>query len=775
MAKNLIIVESPAKAKTIKRYLGRDFVVAPSVGHVVDLPKSKLGVDVKKGFEPEYQVIPAKAKVIEGIKEAAHNKENIYLATDPDREGEAIAWHIAQHLGKVSGDIHRVLLHEITERAVKEAIAHPSVINQHLFEAQQARRVLDRLVGYQVSPLLWDKVKRGISAGRVQSVALRIIVEREKEREAFRTEEYWTLDVNLAAGNPPPFKARLYSYKGERIDNKAVKLLKPVADAIVAACEHESFTVRKIERKEVRRSPTPPFITSRLQQEASRKLYFSPSRTMKIAQRLYEGVELGDQGAVGLITYMRTDSPRVSDDALAAVRGYIEGRYGKDYVPDKPNFYRSGKSAQEAHEAIRPTAVERDPESMARYLDKDALALYTLIFNRFVSSQMPPAVFDRTTVDIDVDGAVFRATGQVMKFDGFMRIYLEGEDEAQSTDDDTATLPLMTEGEVLKLLAFLPERHFTQPPPRFSQATLIKELEDKGIGRPSTYAAIMTSILNREYVEEDESKRMRPTSLGRVVSDLLVAAFPDILEVGFTASLELELDGVEEGRENWVKTLKRFYGPFEKRLGEAKKTMPAVKRKGLPTDLKCPLDDGMMVIKFGRNGEFLACSNYPECTSTSEFGRDDQGKIFLKEATAPLPTDENCEKCGKPMVRRRSRFGEFLGCSGYPDCDGIKRMQAAPVSTGVACPDCKEGEVLERRSRRGKLFFGCGRYPKCKFASWDRVVPHPCPQCASTYLVEKVTKRDGARWLCPNKECGYQASAEMPPPEAGAAAPPPVI
>jgi DNA topoisomerase-1 len=773
VAKNLIIVESPAKAKTIKRYLGRDFTVAPSVGHVVDLPKSRLGVDIKKGFEPEYQVIPAKAKVIEGIKEAAHNKDKIYLATDPDREGEAIAWHIAQHLGKVSGDIHRVLLHEITERAVKDAIAHPAAINQHLFEAQQARRVLDRLVGYQVSPLLWDKVKRGISAGRVQSVALRIIVEREKEREAFCAEEYWTLDVNLAATNPPPFKARLYSYKGERIDNKAVKLAKPVADKIVAACEHEKFTVSKIERKDVRRSPTPPFITSRLQQEAARKLYFSPSRTMKIAQRLYEGVELGDQGAIGLITYMRTDSPRVSDEALASVRGYIEGRYGRDYVPDKPNFYRSGKSAQEAHEAIRPTAVERDPESMARYLDKDALALYSLIFNRFVSSQMPPALYDRTTVDITADGVVFRATGQVMKFDGFMRVYLEGEDEA-STDDDTATLPAMTEGEPLKLIDFVTEQHFTQPPPRFSQATLIKELEDKGIGRPSTYAAIMTSILNREYVEEDESKRLRPTSLGRVVSDLLVVAFPDILEVGFTASLEQELDGVEEGRENWVKTLKRFYGPFEKRLGEAKKKMPAVKRKGLPTGLKCELDGGEMVIKFGRNGEFLACSNYPECTNTSEFARDDQGNIVLKESSAPVPTGENCEKCGKPMVRRRSRFGEFLGCSGYPDCDGIKRIQAEPVKTGVACPDCKEGEVLERRSRRGKVFFGCGRYPKCKFASWDRLVTQPCPECGSSYLVEKVTKREGARWQCPNKECGYRMAVDMPPAEAVAGASPPV-
>jgi DNA topoisomerase-1 len=784
VAKNLVIVESPAKAKTIKRYLGGDFQVAPSVGHVVDLPKSKLGVDIKKGFQPEYQIIPAKAKVVEGIKAAAKNKVNIYLATDPDREGEAIAWHIADRLGKVKAGIHRILLHEITERAVRQAISHPAQLDQNLFDAQQARRVLDRLVGYQVSPLLWDKVKRGISAGRVQSVALRIIVEREQQREAFRPEEYWTLDASLAAQSPPQFRAHLYSYKNHRIDNKSTKLLKPLADEIVSACENAPFIVRKIERKEVRRSPAPPFITSRLQQEASRKLYLSPSRTMKIAQKLYEGVELGDQGAVGLITYMRTDSPRVSDDALASVRNYIEGRYGKDYVPGKPNFYRSAKSAQEAHEAIRPTAVERDPESIARYLGKDELALYTLIFNRFVSSQMSQAIYDRTSVDIEAQSAIFRATGQVMRFDGFMRVYLEGQDEAE--EDEASSLPAMTEGEHLSLVSlvehrdealngskpdqkadfeamvrgFWLEQHFTQPPPRFTQATLIKELEDKGIGRPSTYASIMASILNRDYVDEDDNKRLRPTSLGRVVCELLLAGFPDIFEIGFTAALEEQLDEVEEGRENWVKTLKRFYGPFEKRLGDAKKKMPAVKRKGIPTELTCEIDGGTMVIKWGRNGEFLACSNYPKCTNTKEFIRDEQGSIIPQESSAPVPTDEMCEKCGRPMVRKRSRFGEFLGCSGYPECDGIKRLKAEPIKTGVQCPECREGEMLERRSRRGKVFFGCGRYPKCQFASWDRVVPQACPKCGSAYLVEKVSKREGIRWQCPNKECGYKIAAE---------------
>jgi len=776
VAKNLVIVESPAKAKTVKRYLGPDFQVIPSVGHVMDLPKSTLGVAVDDDFKPEYHVIAGKAKVLKEIQAQAKKADNIYLATDPDREGEAIAWHIAEQLGKIKGTVRRVLLHEITQGAVRQAVANPEELNHDLFDAQQARRVLDRLVGYQISPLLWDKVKRGISAGRVQSVALRIIVEREKEREAFRAEEYWTLDARLEAGNPPPFKAHLYSHGEQRIDNKAYKLPEAEAREIIAACEQKPFVVRKVERKEVRRTPTPPFITSRLQQEASRKLYFSPSRTMKIAQRLYEGVELGDQGAVGLITYMRTDSPRVSDQALTSVREYIVNRYGANYIPERPNFYRSSKSAQDAHEAIRPTAVERDPESMARYLGKDELALYTLIFNRFVSSQMNPAVYDRTTVDIEAAEAVFRATGQVVKFDGFMRVYTEGQDEVASDDDEAATLPAMNEGEALKLLGFEPEQHFTQPPPRFSQATLIKELEDKGIGRPSTYAAIMTSILNREYVEEDPSKRLRPTSLGRVVAELLIKAFPDILEVSFTAQLEAELDEVENGKENWVKTLRRFYGPFKKSLGEAKKKMPTVKRKGLPTGLKCELDDGEMVIKWGRNGEFLACSNYPKCTNTKEFIRDDQGNIVPQErqALSTEPTDEVCEKCGKPMVRRRSRFGEFLGCSGYPDCDGIKRLKSDPVSTGVSCPDCKEGDVLERRSRRGKLFFGCSRYPKCKFASWDKVVAHPCPQCESAYLVEKVTKREGARWQCPNKECEYRVAAPAAAaPDGSAPAPAP--
>ncbi len=760
VAKNLLIVESPAKAKTIKRYLGSGFQVAPSVGHVMDLPKNKLGVDLEHDFLPEYEIIKGKNKVIEAIKKAARESENIYLATDPDREGEAIAWHVAEQIGN-NRRLHRVLLHEITPAAVRQALANPAELNRNLYEAQQARRVLDRLVGYQISPLLWEKVRRGISAGRVQSVALRIIVEREREREAFRAEEYWTLDARLEGRNPPPFKARLFAHAGRRVDNKNYKLSKAEVDSIVALLKSRkapAFTVSRIERKEVRRTPAPPFITSRLQQEAARRLYFSPSRTMKIAQKLYEGVEIGDQGAVGLITYMRTDSVRVSDQALNEVRNYIEQRYGAKYVPEKPNFYKSAKSAQEAHEAIRPTSVGRDPESLSRYLSRDELALYTLIFNRFVSSQMPPAVFDRTTVDITAGDEQFRATGQVMKFDGFIRVYLEGVDEP-AEEDDQAQLPQLSEGEILRLLELIPEQHFTQPPPRFTQATLIKELEENGIGRPSTYASIMSSILNREYVDEDESKRLRPTSLGRIVSDLLVAAFPDIVETGFTAHMEQELDQVEEGKENWVKTLKRFYSPFKKRLGEARKKMPQVKGKGIPTNIKCELDGGDMVIKFGRNGEFLACSNYPECANTKEFTRDDQGNIIGKEPAPAQPTDMVCEKCGRPMVRRRSRFGEFLGCSGYPECNGIKRLQSEPVKTGVRCPQCHEGEVLERRSRRGKIFYGCSRYPKCDFASWNKVVDQKCPKCGSPYLVEKTTKRAGTTWSCPKEGCDHVVAA----------------
>ncbi len=735
----------------------------------MDLPKSQLGVDIDHDFKPEYHVIPGKAKVITDIKKAASGKERVYLATDPDREGEAIAWHIAEKLDLPAEKLGRVLLHEITAAAVKEAVANPTTLNHHLYEAQQARRVLDRLVGYQISPLLWEKVKRGLSAGRVQSVALRIVVEREREREAFRAEEYWTVDATLEAQDPPLFKAGLYSFRGQRIDNKDYKLSRDVAYSVVESCRDAVFQVQSVDSKEVRRNPAPPFITSRLQQEAARKLRFSPSRTMKIAQRLYEGVGLGDEGPTGLITYMRTDSPRVSEQALESVREYIGQRYGARYLPEKPNIYRAAKSAQEAHEAIRPTSVARDPESVAPYLERDELALYTLIFNRFVASQMRPAVYDRTVADIAAEQAIFRATGQVLKFDGFVRAYTEGQDDGENgaaakKSDADERLPALAPGDTLKLLELAPEQHFTQPPPRFTQATLIKELEEKGIGRPSTYASIMTSILDRSYVEEDESKRLHPTTLGRTVSDLLIGSFPDIIETSFTASLEEKLDQVEEGRENWVEILRRFYGPFSKRLGDAKKKMPNIKRAGLKTDIKCEVDGGEMVIKWGRNGEFLACANYPKCRNTKQFVRDDQGNVVVsQEEKAPELSQEVCDKCGKPMVLRRSRFGAFLGCSGYPECDGIKKLGSKPLDIGVKCPECGEGNLLQRRSRRQKLFYGCSRYPACKFASWDKPVAQRCPTCGAAYLVEKPQK-DGALVIaCAQQGCGYKTRVEGAP------------
>src|SRR5437899_783070 len=725
MAKNLVIVESPAKAKTLGKYLGRNYTVKASVGHVVDLPKSKLGVDIKRDFKPEYTVIHGKGKVIEDLKKAAKDKENIYLAPDPDREGEAIAWHIAERLGRKK-NVHRVLFNEITKKAVQEAIKHPLKLDQNNFDAQVARRVFDRLVGYQLSPLFWKKRRRGLSAGRVQSVAFRLITEREREIRAFLKEEYWTITADLEDGSPPPFSANLFEFAGKRLDHKTFRLENETAATdVVRHLDGADWVVTKVEKRDRKRNPTPPFITSKLQQEASRKLGFQPSRTMRIAQRLYEGVELGEEGAVGLITYMRTDSTRLSNDALDAVRGYIAERFGADYVPEKPNVYRSKKSAQDAHEAIRPTSIEYDPERVAPFLEKDELNLYTLIWNRFVACQMEAARLEQTSVDIKANDAIFRATGQVVKFDGFIRVYTEGQDEA-TTEDDEKTLPALTEGDRLKLQKLTPDQHFTQPPPRFSQATLIKELEEKGIGRPSTYASIMQTILGKEYVQEDEQRRLYPTELGMLVTDLLVDSFPDILNVEFTAGMEETLDGIEDGSQKWVQVMKRFYAPFSKDLEKAESEMRNVKAEERPTDIKCDQCGDQMVIRWGRKGEFLACRRYPECKNTKNFTRNDEtGEIEVAKAET---TDEVCDKCGKPMLVRFGRYGKFLGCSGYPECKTIVPM-VKPKSLGIKCPDCGEGEILEKRSRRGKIFYSCNRYPKCTFASWDQPVPMPCPTC----------------------------------------------
>ena len=762
-AKNLVIVESPAKAKTLEKYLGRDYQVKASVGHVVDLPKSKLGVDVKKNFAPDFIPILAKKKVIDDLKKAAKGKENIYLASDPDREGEAIAWHIADQVVKNHKRVHRVLFNEITKKAVQEAIAHPQELDRDKFDAQVARRVLDRLVGYKISPILWTKVRRGLSAGRVQSVAVRVVCEREKEVRAFEPVEYWSLTASLEGRLPPSFKAKLAQWKGQKVDNKKFRLENETGvQQIVKSLENAPWAIGEVEKKERRRYPTPPFVTSKLQQEASRKLGFQPKRTMQLAQHLYEGVELGSEGSVGLITYMRTDSIRISADALSAVREHIQSQYGKNYLPDKPNVFRSKKSAQDAHEAIRPTSLEYSPERVRRYLRRDMFQLYSLIWDRFVASQMVPAVYDQTAFEIPVKEALFRATGQQVKFDGFMKLYTEGRDEraAQANGDDEeedesqeqeGVLPNLQKGDALKLLAMEPRQHFTQPPPRFTQASLIKELDEKGIGRPSTYAAIISNILDREYVAQNESRQLVPTDLGFLVTDLLVESFPDILNVEFTAGMEDQLDKIEEGKEKWTKTMKRFYTPFERDLKKAAKEMRDVKRQEVPTDIDCEKCGNKMVIKWGRNGEFLACPQYPECKSTKNFRRSETGEI---EIAVEEVVDEACEKCGRPMLLRFGKFGKFLGCSGYPECKNIQPLQK-PVDLGIKCPECKEGDIKERKSRWGKMFYGCDKYPECKFASWDKPLPTPCPDCDSPILVEKIFKRTGRTHRCYKKECGY--------------------
>lgn len=761
-AKNLVIVESPAKAKTLEKYLGRDFQVKASVGHIVDLPKSKLGVDIKKGFAPDFHVIPAKKKVIEELRRAAKGKENIYLASDPDREGEAIAWHIADQIGKDHKKIHRVLINEITRKAVQEAIANPQELDRNKFDAQIARRVLDRLVGYQISPILWKKVRRGLSAGRVQSVAVRLVCEREKTIRAFVAQEYWSLTAMLEGRLPPSFEARLVQWQGNKVDNKKFRLeQEPVVREIMKSLEGASWIVGNVEKKERRRFPTPPFVTSKLQQEAARKLGFQPKRTMQIAQHLYEGADLGPDGSVGLITYMRTDSTRVSADALSAVRQFIQGQYGQKYLPEQPVVYRSKKGAQDAHEAIRPTSMEYTPERVRKYLRRDAFVLYSMIWARFVASQMVPALFDQTTFDIPVGESLFRATGQQLKFDGFIKVYTEGRDEKVDKDeadeeeqdqDQEGTLPDLRAGDRLELRSLEPGQHFTQPQPRFTAATLIKELDEKGIGRPSTYASIISNVLDREYVAMDERKSLMPTELGFLITDLLVDSFPDILNAEFTAGMESVLDKIEEGKEDWAKAMERFYTSFSRDLKKAEAEMRDVKRQEVPTDIPCEKCGAMMVVKWGRNGEFLACPRYPECKSTKNFSRSANGDVQVVEA---IEVDETCEQCGKPMQLRWGKYGRFLGCSGYPECKNIRSLEK-PVDLGIRCPQCKEGNLQEKKSRRGKLFFACDRYPECHFATWDRPVGEACPKCGEPILLEKVTKRAGQVRRCHKKECGYQ-------------------
>lgn len=775
MAKSLIIVESPAKARTITKYLGRGYTVMASVGHVKDLPPSKLGVDLDNDFAPQYVTIKGKAGVLADIKKKAKEADKVFLAPDPDREGEAIAWHLAEEIdGKAKRKdrkVFRVLFNEITPSAIKRALQSPGQIDMNLVNAQQARRVLDRIVGFQGSQLLWTKVRRGLSMGRVQSVAVRLICDREAEREAFRPVEYWSITATLSGANPPPFDAKLHSINGQ----DAVISSAEEADRVVTAVQGKAFTVASIERKERRRNPAAPFITSRLQQDAARKLRFSPKKTMTLAQQLYEGLEVGKEGSVGLITYMRTDSPRIATEAAEEARQLVRERFGPQYLPETPHVYKTQKAAQEAHEAIRPTSAQRDPESIRRYLDHDQYQLYKLIWNRFIASQMAAAILEMTRIDCVPEHTneryVFRATGMVVKFQGHTAVYLEGKDAAngqspkpdqEAEEEGERTLPILSEGESLHLVAqedqpipgLLPKQHFTQPPPRYNEALLIKELEEKGIGRPSTYAAIISTIQERTYVEKQEGRFM-PTEVGRLVNDFLVKGFPDILNVDFTSLMEKELDEVEEGAKPWVTAVRDFYKPFLKNLQKAKKIPGPKDTVAPPTDIPCEKCGRMLVIKWGRNGKFLACPGYkekPPCKNTQNFERLPDGtiKIVAKEQ---VMTDEKCEKCGSPMAVKHGRFGRFLACSAYPAC---KSTKAIPL--GVKCPQCG-GNLAQKRTRKGRNFFACGNYPNCKFALWDRPTNSPCPKCHAPFLVEKVSKQNGTRLQCRNEDCGYREAS----------------
>ena len=795
MPKSMVIVESPAKARTIEKYLGKDYSVLASAGHIKDLPKKNLGVDIEDDFRPTYQIISGKAKIVNELKKAAKNAKAIYLAADPDREGEAICQHLAEELqGPKDRMIYRVLFNEITEKAILEAFENPAAIDQDKVGAQQARRILDRLVGYQVSPLLWRKVRRGLSAGRVQTVALRMIVEREKEIRAFVSEEYWNFTAHLTAQNPPPIEAKAF-----KLDGKKFKVSnQEESDRLFEELGSADFVVSGVKKKKRKRNPVPPFITSKLQQEASQKLRFSVKKTMTLAQRLYEGVEMGQGERIGLITYMRTDSTRVADSALSELREYLQADFGDPYLPPKPVVYRSKKGVQDAHEAVRPTSVLRSPEMVKKFLGRDEHRLYQLIWRRFVASQMSPALFDQTEVVIDAGKTEFKVVGTIMKFDGFLKVYQADAGKAEP-DENKKILPEVSEGEKLEVKEILREQKFTQPPPRYNEATLVKALEEKGIGRPSTYASILSVIL-RDYVEKEE-RRFVPTEVGELVIELLVVHFEEIFAYDYTAKLEQDLDEIENGNENWVHTLKEFYAEFSKELEQAKKNMKNVKAEEIPTDEVCEKCGEGMVIRWGRFGRFMACSKYPDCKNTRELPKE--GDAAADQDGAPAE-ELTCEKCGKPMVRKKGRFGEFMACSGYPDCKNTQKLASSgdPIedievpdeecptcgsklvqkhgpygafvacgdypdckytkqqTTGVDCPDCGKGQIVRRRSRRGRIFYGCSAFPDCKFVLWKKPVDQKCPDCGAPYLVERVTKKTGVSHLCNNPDCDYEVVVE---------------
>lgn len=750
--KTLVIVESPAKAKTINKILGKDYKVAASVGHIIDLPKTKLGVDIENGFSPKYSVIPGKQKIVKELKQAAKGASDILLATDPDREGEAIAYHIYNQIRKVNPRIQRIEFNAITRPAVQKAIENPRDIDENRVQAQQARRVLDRIVGYQVSPILWKTVYRGLSAGRVQSVALRLICEREVEIENFRPVEYWNVTAHLKTPEAEEFFAKLIKIKDKTLDPRKFRIgSKEEAETHYRNLQNAKYVVSNLTKKKVKKKPPPPFITSTLQQDASRRFRMGTSRIMRIAQQLYEGIDLGPAGNVGLITYMRTDSTRISPEAISGIREYIAGSYGSEYLPAKPNVYRSKKSAQDAHEAIRPAYVSTDyePRKIKRHLTAEQFKLYELIWSRFLACQMKPAEAEKTTIDITAGNYLFQATGEVITFRGFLQAYRESEENSAGKPEDGADKNIpkkIQKGAVLKLIELLLKQQFTKPAPRYSESTLVKTLDRLGIGRPSTYAQIISTLFKRKYAEREE-RSIKPTELGRTVNEILVKNFPRLFDVKFTAALEDELDKIEQNETSYLDALGNFYGPFEQTLndisGKVKEIKSSLQKK---SDIVCDLCGRPMVVKWGRNGRFLACSGFPECKNTRP----------LEEPAPPKESDEVCPKCGSPMLVKRGRFGEFLACSNYPKC-----KTTMPISTGVPCPEegC-EGTIVQRQSRKGKIFYSCSEYPKCKFALWNRPVARACPSCSFPLLEEKVSRNGDYSLQCPQCKQKVMVEAE---------------
>ncbi|MGD9730572.1 MAG: type I DNA topoisomerase [Desulfamplus sp.] len=775
MSKPLLIVESPTKVKTLKKYLGNEYNVAATAGHIKDLPQKELGIDIENDFKAEYLNIKGKSKVINDLKNAAQSTDTVYLAPDPDREGEAIAFHTAEILKKKGRQFYRVLIHELTKKGIAEALSHPTELNADKYEAQQTRRTLDRLVGYQISPLLWRRVQGNLSAGRVQSVALKIICDREKEIRAFTAEEYWTITADLLAEVPPLFVAALARHKGRKITIPNEKK----ASQIIKELESSDFTVDKITIKTLNKTPLPPFITSKLQQDAINRLKFSAKKTMSVAQQLYEGIEIGTGGPEGLITYMRTDSTRIAAEAANEALTLIKDKFGAEYAMEKPRFFKNKNKAQDAHEAIRPTSVFNTPGRVQPYLTPDQFKLYDLIWKRFVASQMAAAMIDQNNISISAGEYSFNVGGNTVKFSGYMALYSDVEeksdgddksDEKESQDSsdnykklgekERQVIPELKEGMKLDAKKITPTQHFTKPPPRFSEASLVKELEENGIGRPSTYATILSTIRDKGYVDLVK-KYFIPNELGFIVNDLLVASFPEILDAAFTAQMENNLDNIENGSRKSIQVLNDFYAPFKERLADATENMLNVKGVGIPTDLKCPLCGRQLNIKIGKNGHFIACTGYPECSFSSNYTRNEKGEIQISESIAKsdLTPVKNCDKCGRPMVKKEGRYGEFIACTGYPECKHTESLYAVePVKpTDIRCPvkGCT-GMIVSKKSRRGKDFYGCDRYPECDFASWDKPVNKSCPKCGSPYLVEKETKKDGLILACPVKGCGYK-------------------